>query len=212
MKRRLFNIASALSLLLCVPTALLWTRSYWSTDLVGWETRATDGRIWHGRTYTAIVRKGVFAVCINNYSARFEPAHLDSSEHRPAYTKPFHFLSMADDDVQHVIEWEFDNPPMTLGAADLPASGVGFACFRESSRHKADFDSHRRSRRSTVYLAVPAWCPMLFLLGSPVLRLLMKPKGSRIPTKLCTRCGYDLRATPDRCPECGTPIDKGLRQ
>jgi hypothetical protein len=52
-------------------------------------------------------------------------------------------------------------------------------------------------------LIVPAWFPIILLLIPPGLFLFFRLRKHSTPG-VCAQCGYDLRATPDRCPECGT--------
>jgi uncharacterized OB-fold protein len=48
---------------------------------------------------------------------------------------------------------------------------------------------------------------LLILPMSRILSILRALRRNRLDGGLCLTCGYDLRATPDRCPECGTLIE-----
>lgn len=51
-------------------------------------------------------------------------------------------------------------------------------------------------------VVVPWWSITALMLVLPGYRVVRTARRVRAPGR-CAQCGYDLRATPDRCPECG---------
>jgi hypothetical protein len=62
---------------------------------------------------------------------------------------------------------------------------------------------------SGVMTVAPIWVAMVPTAVLPIVWVMRRIRGSnwreRVTRGLCGRCGYDLRASPDRCPECGEP-------
>ena len=57
-------------------------------------------------------------------------------------------------------------------------------------------------------IVIPWWAPTLLFAIAPAFWLAhYRRHRRRTRAGLCPKCGYDLRASSERCPECGTAID-----
>jgi hypothetical protein len=98
-------------------------------------------------------------------------------------------------------QWSFDHTPNSDGFS-IPQGahhllGFGFL-YNSGPQNFVGIQSQLRE--------VGAWIPLWFLMPvclAIAARSIYRLRRPQAQTGHCRRCGYDLRATPDRCPECG---------
>lgn len=60
--------------------------------------------------------------------------------------------------------------------------------------------------RGSATLALPHWLLLCVFGIPPSVATARAIRKRRHPAGTCRNCGYDLRTTAERCPECGTPV------
>ena len=176
MRRRLLNLLTALSLLVCVAVVVLWVRSYVVSDWVSryWVTGRAGGADAVG--CVLLTGDGRLRVEWSSYSWPRPKPHVQGGtmwETQPAAA---------------VVQDWFDTSSLRGRAGFGWAAGV-----------HANNSGDMVRQRVVVF---PLWLVAGALSLLPAARLYRRMRR-RYPTGHCPTCGYDLRATPDRCPECG---------
>jgi hypothetical protein len=178
--RYILNALTVLSLVLCVATVALWIRGYVISDEFyrGAYEDIGDRTYWT-QDIVFVGRGGVGVMRgAQGLSAGFRGLGHSFHTTYPAAYPNFNINSVA------------------------PGSESAWAGFRYA---KVSVPDPRRSRPKAYLweLVVPLWPVVALTALLPAFRV-WRWHRRRFAAGRCQKCGYDLRATPDRCPECGT--------
>jgi hypothetical protein len=175
-KRRLVNLTAALSLLLCVATVGWWARSYWRYDALNY----ADNPEYRFQIYAF---RGLFGCSASWVTGPVSERWLS----------------------RHSASWWRDRSPVSI-MSSRNDTWYGFSL--NNTTYLMDlWDEKSQTRR--VAVTVPCWLPALLLALPPGMWAVQSARRRRMRRQagvFCLTCGYDLRATPDRCPECGKEV------
>lgn len=202
LSRWVVNAATLTSLVLCLATLALWSRSYsWSDSYVG---------DWPGNGWGVGSSAGRIALNVRLTDGWYERSDRPAAGWRMVNPR----LRWSDGE----ISW-FDPDPLPVhgfwrnfGPRPGPVLDLGRTHVPPSYWPIWDgylpvgprpTDGERYLRLVVTHAIVASGAGLL-----PVIRLIRTGRGWRMARRRRRRglrgaCGYDLRATPNRCPECG---------
>lgn len=187
MRRPVFTIAAAVSLLLCVATAILWFRGNCRSDSITLETPFHIISLVSGDSAIELVR----------LTMDFSTVTVEPSDDYPV-PQPYPHWNFSYATSGDLYDW--------TGWAEGPNSRHSFAGFSlYNGGHPPSFNSESQPDPLGWELRLPDWFLVMATAVMPAFALLRMVRARRYKhAGFCACCGYDLRATPDRCPECGT--------
>jgi len=178
-KRRILSAIAVVSAVLCSGTAGLWVLTYREPagfSIARWRRYYVES--FHGTVHIGADRRFVYRGS--------DAMALALGNHGIARYVPEPFSTC----------WCIVHPLLRLGFG--PQDWFG---HRQAACSRTEADVSEMIRTDVWFF--PHWV----LLPAPLAVIAMAAVGTlrrrQLPAHACQSCGYDLRATPDRCPECG---------
>jgi hypothetical protein len=183
MRRKPFNFASALSLLLCVATVVMWFRSYSGGDVFskigprGLEITSDRGWVWL-------------------WFYRGFPESL-----------PWRWLSGGNSQRYWALQaYEYSGEAGRVSHYGIIRAGKGVTYYRQTAAPQGP-----QTAAWWIVGSVPHWLIALLTAVVPALWLRIAYQRARVRQQMrhghCLTCGYDLTGNVSgRCPECGTAV------